>query len=174
MVERIVIDGNNLLHAMHAHAPIPLVGRETMVKVIERWAREGEAEVTLIFDGAPPRGGLSKQMSSTRIMVCFSSPASADDTIIKIVHQTKDPASLRVVTNDKAISYEARRRRCRHTSPVDFIAELFPPQGETRGHPAAAEKPERVEPQEAQELLDLLDGGGDETDPPNDLNEARK
>jgi len=39
MAAHILIDGNNLLHAMHQRAPIPQVGRETMVRVIERWAR---------------------------------------------------------------------------------------------------------------------------------------
>ncbi len=164
MTEHVIIDGNNLLFAMHSHAPMPLVGRETMVKVIERWARKGSADVTLVFDGAPPRGGLSKQMSSSRIAVRFSAPVPADDTIVEFIHGAKDPASVRVVTGDKAISYEARRRRCRHTSAIDFVAELFPPPGKTQPSPSpTSEKPEHVTPEEAKELLDLF-GGDTECD----------
>ena len=36
VAQHVIIDGNNLLHAMHEHAPIPHVGRETLVKIIER------------------------------------------------------------------------------------------------------------------------------------------
>ena len=42
MPRQVVIDGNNLLYAMREHAPIPNVGRETMVRIIERWAKTHE------------------------------------------------------------------------------------------------------------------------------------
>ncbi len=91
MPRHVIIDGNNMLYAMHAHAPIPSVGRETMVKVIERWARRGTDEVTLVFDGPEPIGGLSRQMASSRITVRFSAPKSADDIIVALIHRARDP-----------------------------------------------------------------------------------
>lgn len=143
MPGQVVIDGNNLLHAMHEHAPLPPVGRETLVRIIERWARLREDEVMLVFDGAAPRGELRKQMSSSRITVCFSAPASADDIIVDVVARAKDPALIRVITGDTAIRREARYRRCRHTDVVEFIRELFPPTDvSTPPPPPAGEKPE--------------------------------
>lgn len=125
MPRHVIIDGNNLLYAMHAHAPIPSVGRETMVKLIERWARKGSDDVTLVFDGPTPPGGLSRQMSSSRITVRFSAPRTADDIIVALIHRAKDPGSVRAVSSDTAIRHEAHLRRCTCTDCVAFVAELF-------------------------------------------------
>ena len=78
MAGHVVIDGNTLLYAMHAHAPVPTVGRETMVKIIERWAKRHRDDVTLVFDGPKPKGGLLKQMSSPRIDVRFGAIMRAE------------------------------------------------------------------------------------------------
>lgn len=145
MPMHVIIDGNNLLHAMHAHAPIPTVGRETMVKVIERWARRGHDDVTLIFDGPVPPEGLARQMTSSRITVRFSAPQSADDLIVAQIARAEAPTRLRVVTSDTAIRREARYRRCRHTDSASFVAELFAPrEGDSRhtcGTGPAQDKP---------------------------------
>lgn len=125
--EHVIIDGNNLLFAMYEHAPVPNIGRETLVRTVERWARTGRADVSLIFDGGVPRGGLAEQMRSDRIDVQFSAPATADDVIVAMVHESRDPGAIRVVSSDKAVGAEARRRRCRHTTSVAFVAEMFPP-----------------------------------------------
>ena len=50
MDTQVVIDGNNLLHAMHAHAPLPAIGRETLVRIIERWAERVGGEVVVVED----------------------------------------------------------------------------------------------------------------------------
>ena len=126
MAMYVIIDGNNLLHAMHAHAPIPYVARETMVKIIERWARTGTDNVSLVFDGPTPRGGLAQQMMSARITVTFSAPKSADDVIAMLIHHAPDPSRVRVVSSDTALRHEAKHRRCGHTDAVSFIDELFP------------------------------------------------
>ena len=165
MAEHVVIDGNNLLYAMHEHAPVPAVGRETLVKVIERWARRGDDRVTLVFDGAAPRGGLSKQMSSSRITVRFSVPVTADDVIVDLVQRAEDAPSIRVVTSDTAISHEARLRRSRHTDSVAFVKELFagPADNGPRFKPAsepAKEKPDEMSPEEVREWLDLFGADG--------------
>ncbi|MEK7757780.1 MAG: NYN domain-containing protein, partial [Planctomycetota bacterium] len=124
MGEHVIIDGNNLLHAMREHAPIAAVGRETMVRLIERWSRESGSAVTLVFDGPAPRGGFSKQLSPTGLTVLFSAPATADDLIVVAIGDERDPTRLRVVTSDTAIRHAAGYRRCRCTDAVSFIGEL--------------------------------------------------
>jgi len=125
MTPHVIIDGNNLLHAMHAHAPLPAVGRETLVRVVERWARRGTDDVTIVFDGGAPRGGLAMQMASSRLKVRFSAPATADDIIVALIARATDPSALRVVTGDKAVRLEAGYRRCQRTDAAAFVAELF-------------------------------------------------
>lgn len=155
----VVIDGNNLLHAMREHAPLPGVGRETLVKIVERWARRGTDDVTLVFDGAAPPGGLSRQMSSPRISVRFAAPRSADDVIVAIVESCRHPDRLRVVSADSAIGYAARSRRCGHTKSPAFVGELFAGAGEDR-LPASpfAEKPEALSEREREEWLREFEG----------------
>lgn len=170
MPVHVVIDGNNLLYAMRAHAPIPSVGRETMVRVVERWARQGNDDVTLVFDGAPPTGGLSKQMSSSRINVRFSAPRTADDVIVGIIQQAPLPVEVRVVTGDTAIQREARLRKCQSTDAVGFVCELFPSDNEPqRSGPTPSEKPHEVTDDEAREWLDLF---GIDDDEPFDGHDA--
>ena len=160
MAGHVVIDGNNLLYAMHAHAPVAAVGRETMVKIIERWAKRHGDDVTLVFDGPKPKGGLLKQMSSPRIDVRFAAPVSADDIIIDMVKRAAHPDAVCVVTDDTAIRYEAKHRRCRHTDNVSFIRELFADEKPSAGPSRTAtteEKPRSQTPEDVEHWLDVFD-----------------
>lgn len=168
MPSHVIIDGNNLLHAMHDHAPIPHVARETMVKIIERWARTHDDVVTLVFDGPTPRGGLAKQMASDRMDVQFSAPVTADDVIVRLIHDARHPDTLRIVSSDTAIRHEARRRRCRDTTVLSFIEELFPPTRKQKPATVAPpEKPKHVAPEEALDWLDTF-GLSDDDDLPDE------
>ncbi len=169
MPGHIIIDGNNLLHAMHAHAPIPLVARETMVKVIERWARLGSEEVTLVFDGPVPRGGMSKQMASSRIAVRFSAPKSADDILVDIIDRSRDPGTMRVVSSDTAIRHAARARRCVDTDSVTFVHEIFAkPDDRRKIADKPGEKPGKLSKTETDEWLEIFGMDDKDEDEPFD------
>ena len=160
MPEHVIIDGNNLLFAMYDHAPLPNVGRETLVRVIEKWAKAGTQEVTLVFDGPEPRGAIGDQLRSPRLDVRFSAPHTADDIIIAMVHETGDPGRIRVVSGDKAIRSEAVSHRCRHVTAIAFVAELFP----TQERPATPPQAIKPEPEgSTQQWLETF--GLDEPDP---------
>ncbi len=166
MPEHVIIDGNNLLFAMYEHAPMPHVGRETLVRVIERWAETGSREVTLVFDGPDPQGALGEQLRSPRLDVLFSAPHTADDIIIAMVHETNDPGRIRVVSGDKAIRAEAVSHRCRHVTAIAFVAELFPPKERTGPPPEASPKPLKPEPKgTTQHWLETFGFDDSEPDP---------
>jgi len=161
----VIIDGNNLLHAMHEHAPVPTVGRETMVRALERWAGRHCDDVTLVFDGPAPKGGLRKQLSSRRLSVRFAAPKSADDVIIAIVKRSSHPDTVRVVSSDTAIGYEARKRRCAHTDAVAFTHEVFADPSEAPATPPldpGREKPESQSPEDVDRWVDIFDDSIDE------------
>ena len=163
MGEHVIIDGNNLLHAMREHAPIAAVGRETMVRLIERWSRGSGSSVTLVFDGPAPRGGFSKQLSPEGLTVRFSAPETADDLIVAAIGDEKDPTRLRVVTGDTAIRHAAGYRRCRCTDAVSFIGELFPDPGPCEApRPLTHEKPTDVAPEDAEHWKHTFGGRDDE------------
>lgn len=167
-----LIDGNNLLHAMHAHAPVPHVGRETLVRIVERWAYRGEQRVTLIFDGAAPKGELARQMSSRRIKVLFAAPQTADDVLVDKLHHARNPQAVSVVSDDGAIAHEARRRRAIPMGCRTFIEMLFAPDADENAGLADgtakvgsdAEKPTSVSEDEISHWVDLFDDAGPQDD----------
>ncbi len=156
MTEIVFIDGNNLLYAMHEHAPVPSVGRETLVRIVERWARTGQDDVTVVFDGPTPRGGMAAQLASPRIDVQYSAPKSADDIIIAQVKRAKNPGQVRVISSDTAIQYEARMRRCRATDCLAFIQELYPPHSQKGGKAPQKTDPKENLSQDADEWLNYF------------------
>jgi predicted RNA-binding protein with PIN domain len=159
MGRHVIIDGNNVLYAMHEHAPMPAVGRETLVRVIEKWAQNHTDKVTLVFDGSVPQGGMARQMDSTRIIVKFSAPLSADDVIVKAIHKTGKPAAIRIISSDTAILKEASYRKCRWTDSASFVGEIFAKGEERPTAPEAPppEKPQHVSEEESEEWLRTFD-----------------
>jgi len=145
MRHHILIDGNNLLHAMHGAGLIRNSTRAALLRAIEPWARGVDDDVTLVFDGSPPAEGFRKTVSSKYMQVLFSVGQTADDIIVRMVHEARHPETLRVVSSDKAIAYEARRRRCKDVSCADFMRELVPT-ADTEPPPAPQqpEKPQRA------------------------------
>ncbi len=159
MSSNVIIDGNNLLFAMHQHAPVAHVGRETLFRVVDRWARRCDQKVTLVFDGPVPRGGLDRQMQSSRVTVRFSAPETADDVIIRMVNNAQHPTELRVVTGDSVIRHAAKYRRSAHTECVAFVAELFSAEGEAAPTPSQPgdDKPRTPTGQETSDWLQAFD-----------------
>ncbi len=167
MSGHVVIDGNNLLFAMHASGLLPNIGREKLLRIVERWSRGHGDKVTLYFDGPTPRGGLAKQMSSTRIHVRFSNAETADDCIIRMIANARYPTGLRVVTTDSVIAHEARYRKCAWITSELFVGELIPgeasgPQRETR---SVREKPGELSAAELDSWLTEFDLEDDEDEP---------
>lgn len=175
MVPTWVIDGNNLLHALHKHAPVPDVGRESLVRRIDRWSRASRCRAVLVFDGPAPREGLARQMSSTSVDVRFSAPATADDLIVEMIEKSNPKAGLTVVSDDTAIRYAASYRKCRLSDTRSFIRELFDSSEVKQTAPAKSirkssgaesddpqgdrdEKPTEVSPEDRREWLDRLKG----------------
>ena len=125
MPHHVIIDGNNVLYAMHEHAPVPAVGRTKLVRVVENWASKRRGKVTIVFDGAPPDGAEGKRMSTSHLSIRFSAPLIADDVIVMMCEEASDPGGTRVVTDDRAVAKAAKRYRCKHISSVDFVDEIF-------------------------------------------------
>jgi predicted RNA-binding protein with PIN domain len=157
MPKHVLIDGNNLLHAMHEHAPIPHVGRETLVKIIERWASRTDDRVTIVFDGPTPPAGLAEQMALGRVTVCYSAPHTADDIIVAEIHSAPHPTHLHIVTSDKAIRSEARHRRSQDTDSSSFVRDLFDKPGNAQEssdvNSPTDEKPETASRKESDEWM---------------------
>jgi len=161
--DHVIIDGNNLLHALRESGVIASPGRETLVRHLERWAKDKPASVTVVFDGAPPPGPMARQLSSTTVSVQFSAPATADDVIAAMIARAPDPARHRVISSDNAIRHEARLRRCRDDGADAFIRELFPdPPAQRRTSAGTPEKPGDLSPDDQADWRRTFGGDDDE------------
>ncbi len=164
MTAEVLIDGNNLLHAVREEGPGPAVGRDTLLRMVERWARTREVRVSLVFDGPSPGGAMLRSLSPDRVRVFFSAPATADDLLVEMIRAAKDPGRVRVVTSDKAIRHEAGIRRCGVCDSPAFVAELFPPPSSTPDKPQPpAEKPTASAEGESDHWKQTF--GGDDAEP---------
>jgi predicted RNA-binding protein with PIN domain len=151
----VIIDGNNLLHAVRSLGPTRPPGRERLFKIIEHWAAQHGHEVTLIFDGPAPVGPFSGQMQSNRIELIFSGHRTADDCIVERLAGLRNPDRVQVVSDDGAIRHAARERRCRTVATTALIAALFPPGSKPMPKeetPPADEKPSHFEGEKDQWL----------------------
>jgi predicted RNA-binding protein with PIN domain len=142
VTEHVIIDGNNLLHAMHAHAPMPHMGRETLLRIIERWAVRTRRQVTLVYDGARPAGDFARQFQAHQVNVQFSAPRTADDLIADLIGAVRDAGRVRVVSSDLAVRRDAVRRRCGYLDCPAFVAELLATKDEPSQDSPAARPPE--------------------------------
>ncbi len=119
----VIIDGNNLMHAVYAHAKRSMAGREALVRMVGRWGAKRSGRVTIVFDGSAPGGGLVQQMGG-EVSVRFSGNLTADDVIIEMIHKSSQPSQLEIVSSDGAITYEARYRKCRVCDSGSFVGRI--------------------------------------------------
>jgi len=169
-VVRYLIDGNNLLHAVRSHGPAGAIGRETLCRLLGRWAGAHLLSVTVIFDGPAPRGDLARQMQVPGLEVHFSGPRSADTVIEEEVGQASAPGSITVVTTDRAIQHAARYRRARCIDSEAFIAQLYASPDDTPTETAGSpEKPADISAAETRQWL--REFGGDPEAPFDDADE---
>ncbi|MFQ5490213.1 MAG: NYN domain-containing protein [Phycisphaerae bacterium] len=148
---RYLIDGNNLLHAVHALGAGPAVGRQGLCTLVTAWALRTGASVTLYFDGPMPRGGLAAQLQPKGIEVRFSGKATADSLIEQEVAAAALPAEITVVTSDRAIQHEVRYRKAKTTASDHFAEQLYHREERTtRTERQTVEKPDEPDPDDVE------------------------
>ena len=166
---RYLIDGNNLLHAVRAGESGRAIGRETLCRILGEWTAGHPAEVTVVFDGPAPRGGLARQMSRPGLEVRFSGPRSADAVIEDEVARASAAGSITVITSDRAIRHAVRYRRARCISSEDFVAQLQHQPDDTTTEPVEPpEKPPELSADETRQWLNefgpVLEGPFDDAE----------
>ena len=116
-VERLLVDGSNLLHALRRGANPPpaatLIGR--LRGVIEPTVR-----IELILDG-PQESGLGDTRIASGVTVRYSGRSSADAVIARLVAEAAQPGTLLVVTDDGELTERVHRTGAR-TARTEWIA----------------------------------------------------
>lgn len=146
-IERLIIDGTNVLHAMESAAEAPpaatLVGRL-------RAAIPAEVRIVLVLDG-PPAPGLATRRLASGIELRHSGRRTADAVILDLVTgrypathgpAPAAPAATLVCSNDRELAYRARRLGTQSIGASWLIERL----SGTRLSAPTAGRPTPVEP----------------------------
>jgi predicted RNA-binding protein with PIN domain len=91
-----LLDGNNLLGRFRGE-------RSALVAVVAELARRKRRRVVVVFDG-PPEAGRAKVQALGDVTLVCAAPLSADDEILRRVREARDPKSVTVVTDDRALA----------------------------------------------------------------------
>ena len=137
----VLIDGNNLLHAALAKEPERPPSRSTLCRLLGLWSRRSGEKVSIIFDGPAPNRMLIEQISDSNVDVSYSGGGvQADEVLENAIKTDSAPRRLLVVSTDREVANNARRRRAKTIRSADFWEKLI--------NDLARQKPEPLEPPE--------------------------
>jgi predicted RNA-binding protein with PIN domain len=141
---RVLIDGNNLLHAAADEQPDRPPGRAALAAAIAAWAMLYNRRVHIVFDGPEPDDPLRRQIAPRGVSVSFSGPVTADDVLVREIVADTGPRRLLVVSTDRAVAAAARRRGAHVTRADAFWRKLLADL--PRPRPAPLEPPHKSSP----------------------------
>ena len=142
----LLIDGNNLIHALARVGPD--LGRGSLSKLLAALAEPGRPgplageRVCVVFDGAAPRGPMAEQMKYDRLEAVYSAPRTADELILERIAADTAPRRLTVVSSDRELRRAGRRRRCKLAGSEEFADALVSASARP-ARPAPDEPPEK-------------------------------
>jgi predicted RNA-binding protein with PIN domain len=123
---RLLVDGNNLLHALSKTATAApasaLIGRL-------RGAIPAAVTIELVFDG-PPERGLRNERIASGVVVRYSGGRTADSVILTMIEDVRlldgadGTATLLVVTDDRDLRHGARLRGARTAGSAWLLGRL--------------------------------------------------
>jgi len=119
----LIIDTYNVLHVTGI-LPAEIAGIDTrsLIELI-RHSRYRSQPVTLVCDGTPAEDAPTGRVGPITIRYGGPGP-TADALIVAIIRRSSSPRRLIVVSSDRAVQREARRRRCDVLSSEQFLEQL--------------------------------------------------
>ena len=122
-----IIDGYNLVHALHRHEDIAeetfSSARTVMLELISIWTQRKNEFSTIYFDGSSGRGG-SDFVASPHCRVVFCH-GDADEAICDTVNNVRAGEKVTVVTSDREIARHCRAEGAIIRSSESVASELL-------------------------------------------------
>jgi uncharacterized protein len=118
---RYLVDGNNLMFAL-AEVGIG-ADREQLGRLLGEFANRQGTDVTVVFDGPAPRGPPADRCGAD-ISAYYSGGRTADDVLADLVNSYSAPRNLTVVSGDRAVQRQAKRRGCKIIEALAFARLL--------------------------------------------------
>ncbi|MCE9615191.1 MAG: NYN domain-containing protein [Lentisphaerae bacterium] len=120
--ERLIIDGNNLLHAWRSRRDLARdfpAARMALVRLVEPLVGASTSQLVVVFDGTV--GGRDEGLSHGPVEVMYATrDVSADTVIERRVRAAARPGECLVITSDHAI-----RRACEAAGASTMGCEPF-------------------------------------------------
>lgn len=123
----ILIDGNNLLHAL----PPGERSRDSVRRLILDQTRRERITVTVVFDGPPPEGASDRENLGA-ITIVYSGATTADDVIARRIPRGPAARSWTVVTNDRELAQRVTMHGATVRGVKAWLSRKGRPQGRTR------------------------------------------
>ncbi len=134
-----LIDGHNLIGAMPDISLADPDDEDQLIERLKGYMGRKRNRCTVVFDNGM-LGGLSPELSSSRIKVYFAPNRTEADAIIRSrIRKAENPRNLLVISSDREIIAEARRWGAETMSSKKFASKLAPQQHKPGGD--AGEKP---------------------------------
>lgn len=104
---RILVDGYSLLHNWPQLAPgkprHSAAARDELIHFLTLYRDAVGTPITIVFDGAGPKGGKAERTTSSEVEVIYShSQQSADDIIERVAARMQPYGEVLAVTDDNA------------------------------------------------------------------------
>jgi predicted RNA-binding protein with PIN domain len=149
----LLIDGNNLWYAVMARGePLAGISRTDLLAVIDHYANRSGEHIVVVLDGYPASGpprrptradrlgeeaerepapGAGQPLHETPIILphsgcqhLYAAPRSADAVIEQIVSDSTEPRRLTVVSSDRELIVQVRKRRVHVIDAQEFALRL--------------------------------------------------
>lgn len=122
----LIIDCNNLWYAaMTLGEPLSGIARSELVRLLEAYSGRATEPMTIVLDGhAPSRGArqADERSPSRRI---YAGRRPADDVIGELVTESSEPRRLTVVSDDRSLLREIRKRKAKAVGSAVFARRLL-------------------------------------------------
>ena len=131
-VDRLLIDGNNLLHRVSGSVDL---GAQRALLARLRGALPANIHTTLMLDGHPASGTDRRQRVARNLDIHHAGSLSADDALLNIVRDQSQAARglMVLVTDDRALTDKARHLGAR-TKRLEWLEQLMTPGRLQPGH----------------------------------------
>ena len=124
-IDRLLIDGNNLLHRVSGSVD-PGAQRALLARL--RGALPAEVQTTLMLDGHAAAGTDRRQRVSKSLEIHHAGSLTADEALLNIVRDQPQMAraAITLVTDDRALTDKARHLGAR-TKRLEWLEQLMEP-----------------------------------------------
>ena len=151
----IIIDGYNFIFGMYGlqHAEIQKV-REKFLLRLQNYTEKKKVDLEVVFDAREKEYPLTTSLGKgLKIVFC----PDADDYIRNTVRDNHNPASILVISSDKEITRDVRKKGAKIKSPSEF--DMLLNKNATRKRTLVIEDNEKPSPENIskEEISDWLD-----------------